>query len=320
MTLARAGEEDNASATATNLSQHPAPDLGGDLPCARCRYNLRGLSISGVCPECALPIRASLLARLDPMAGELRPLFRPRLTAIGMLVWSGAAFAAALVAWSLRVGDAMSLSRQMKPIASLVPVLVGLSTVGGLAFLKPHAGEQARRGSYYTVVATLLGVALVWLLWRVHVVCEPAGVAAYGDSFARNPVRAFAHMWVGPIIAAVVLLLRPNARLLAARSLLLRSGRADRQTMLSLAVVALVPSVGDALRLAGWRIEGGVGQLMDQIGQGVILVGSLLLTIGLFGVLFDCCRLYGVLVEPPLTLRQMLDAPTDADASHETTP
>lgn len=320
MTLARAGEESNASATATNLSQHPAPDLGGDLPCARCRYNLRGLSISGVCPECALPIRASLLARLDPMAGELRPLFRPRLTALGMLVWAGAAFAAALLAWILRIGDAMSLWRQLRPVATGVPVFASIASLGGLALLWPHAGEQARRGARFAVVAMVLCVPLAWLLWQVHVVSDAAGPAPYGENFSPNPRRLLLHLAVGPCIAAIVLLWRPNARLLAARSLLLRSGRADRQTMLSLAVVALVPTLGDALRLGGWQFEGGVGQLMDQIGQGIVLVGSLLLTIGLFGVLFDCCRLYGVLIEPPLTLRQLLHSPTDPDASHEATP
>ncbi len=37
--------------------------LHRDLHCARCQYNLRGLAIDSVCPECGHPIRHSLLQR-----------------------------------------------------------------------------------------------------------------------------------------------------------------------------------------------------------------------------------------------------------------
>ena len=33
-----------------------------DLPCGSCGYNLRTLSLSGVCPECARPVRQSIAA------------------------------------------------------------------------------------------------------------------------------------------------------------------------------------------------------------------------------------------------------------------
>ena len=33
--------------------------IARDLPCANCRYNLRGLTMTGVCPECAYPVAST---------------------------------------------------------------------------------------------------------------------------------------------------------------------------------------------------------------------------------------------------------------------
>jgi hypothetical protein len=35
-----------------------------DVPCLRCGYNLRGLKIDGLCPECGAPIARSLHGNL----------------------------------------------------------------------------------------------------------------------------------------------------------------------------------------------------------------------------------------------------------------
>ncbi|MBL8760751.1 MAG: hypothetical protein JNL50_05545, partial [Phycisphaerae bacterium] len=51
-----------------------ARELTGDLRCAKCAYNLKGLSVRSVCPECGLAISATLLAKVDPHAAELRPI------------------------------------------------------------------------------------------------------------------------------------------------------------------------------------------------------------------------------------------------------
>ena len=63
-----------------------ASELTGDLPCVRCGYNLRGLSIREHCPECDAPVRATILALVDPRASELKPLRRPRLTGWGLVL------------------------------------------------------------------------------------------------------------------------------------------------------------------------------------------------------------------------------------------
>ncbi len=42
----------------------PPPVVQSNCPCARCAYNLRGLSPAGVCPECGAPVAISLEGRL----------------------------------------------------------------------------------------------------------------------------------------------------------------------------------------------------------------------------------------------------------------
>jgi hypothetical protein len=42
----------------------PDPEIVAELPCTRCQYNLRGLSIGGFCPECGSPILRSVLTML----------------------------------------------------------------------------------------------------------------------------------------------------------------------------------------------------------------------------------------------------------------
>ncbi len=61
-----------------------------------------------------------------------------------------------------------------------------------------------------------------------------------------DPERLGWRIAMAVLIAAIALGLRPNARVLVARSLVLRSGRVDRQTLLALAAAALLAAAGDS--------------------------------------------------------------------------
>ncbi|CAG0951475.1 hypothetical protein PHYC_00226 [Phycisphaerales bacterium] len=290
-----------------------APELGGDLPCARCRYNLRGLSIRGVCPECGTPIRATILTRVDPLASELRPIFFPRLTAFGLLVWGVTPVLAAMLVWSLRL-----LGPEWFSLGLLTPehMIVTLCILSGLAagvLISPHAGPQARRGGWAAGLGVAAYVPLCWMLWRIHVEIDGEGGTAYGDRALQDPSRLLARFIATGAIIAALFLLRPNARLLAARSMLMRAGSIDRQTMRALASVLVVAMAGDGLRWLGWTNNGAAGELFEQAGQALVLIGSILFTIGLFGLAFDCWRLFQVLNEPPLSLGQILGPPPGPD-------
>jgi len=74
----------------------------------------------------------------------------------------------------------------------------------------------------------------------------------------------------------------------------------DRQTLRALASVVLVSTLGDILRILSLSSQPATASLLNQIGQLLVLAGSVLLTIGLVGVAADCWRIFQVIIEPPL--------------------
>ena len=49
----------------------PGPVSRTDVCCARCGYNLTGVSVGGVCPECGTPVNAAFQrGRLAPTSGK----------------------------------------------------------------------------------------------------------------------------------------------------------------------------------------------------------------------------------------------------------
>src|SRR4051812_1996957 len=53
---------DRDMTTTTPATTPHAPQLIADVPCLRCRYNLRGLDPPGQCPECGHLVHVSVLA------------------------------------------------------------------------------------------------------------------------------------------------------------------------------------------------------------------------------------------------------------------
>lgn len=300
-----AGPENPGPGVTPNL----AKELTGPLPCLVCRYNLRGLSVRAVCPECGTPVRATILATVDPYAGVLRPLAAPRITAAGLLVWPVAALAAAMLTWCLRLADAYAVftTSSMGPTGGVVLAATGcilLSAVASLVLIRPHGGiprwqiAGAAVGSLATVV---LGLAY----YELHGVYDRAHLKPYFVVDGSEPERSLLRLLISLLFLVALVGLRPNARLLAARSLLLRMGRVDRQTLLAMAAAIGVASVGDLvhLLLAWGSLREGV---LDDLGDFLIAVGSMLLTVGLVGMVVDCWRTVPVLLRPPLALHQIV--------------
>jgi hypothetical protein len=68
-----------------NPWQRRAIAIETDLPCVHCNYNLRGLHLSGVCPECAQPIWDALLNR--DIAVLKRALFLAQIASFLLALW-----------------------------------------------------------------------------------------------------------------------------------------------------------------------------------------------------------------------------------------
>ncbi len=292
-----------------------ARDLRGDLPCGRCGYNLRGLTVRGNCPECGLPIPATLLAVVDPKAKELQPITFPLATAAGLLVWSVTGVVAAVCVWLLRSEDVARVfgfggwrtAWAEAWLARVLAACVVTSGIGAVAFVRPHARIPTRQ-----VVAALIGVLcygpLAWVTWRLHGVLDTAQSSVYFGAGAGNTPteRTALRLVSGSLIALIALCLRPNGRLFVARSMLMRTGRIDRQTFLALAASAGVAGTGDLLRLVSAYLPEGANELMRLCGSLVVGLGSLLLTIGLVNLLIDSLRIRPVVVSAPLSLDEAL--------------
>jgi hypothetical protein len=150
--------------------QDLALELTGGMPCVRCGYDLRGLSVRSVCPECGTPIRATILARVDPRARELQPVHTPRLTAGLLVVWSVSALAAAVFAWVPRVVEALNRLEygieppRWAPLA--VAGLVAWSMGGAVGLVRPQR-SIALRDRALAIGAWLLYLPLLYVITRV---------------------------------------------------------------------------------------------------------------------------------------------------------
>lgn len=305
----------SASAQGANVEK----SLTGRLPCVGCGYNLQGLSVVGVCPECGAAVRATILAIIDPFAEELRPVLYPRLAAIGIVTWAASAFGAALIA-GYALGATvlpvivMGIGRPRFPEWSplVVQVLVAISAVGALGFVRPHRGVGLR-----VVLAGLVAVAayapLTWLVGTLLTATAQAAItngsvdpwqiggAASGRHYTL--LRIALH----GLLLAIIGGLRPGARLLVGRSLALRTGRVDRQTMMAMAAAVILSIVGDVLGLIGSGIAGTAADALKTAGIVLMIVGASLLTLGLAGSVVDCVRIARAIMAPAPSLRQVLD-------------
>lgn len=278
--------------------------LTGDLPCAKCRYNLRGMSILSKCPECGTPVRGTILATVDPHAREFLPIYAPVLTAAGMIAWAVCCLAAGLSVLVLRLTELLvSMGGPqflLSPRWAIVPsALIGVASLGALAFVRPHA-----RISPIHSLAALLGVVahlpMAYLLFQMHSVVDQIAGEPYTNPDPRwGPVRSMYRLGIAACMAVIILGIRPNGRLLVSRSLLMRTGRVDRQTLLVILAAVGLASLGDVLRLGGPGLTAGTGALVYTLGGVVIAVGSLLILLGLIGVLIDVIRLrFSILAQP----------------------
>lgn len=291
--------------------------LSGHLPCARCRYELRGLSIASNCPECGLPIGVTILAVVDPYAKELQPIPRPQLTFAGLMMWAIGALMVAVLMWLMHLGSmAFSMfGRHVVPTwaAGAIAIMTLLSGIGAAAFIRPHRNIPKKQ-----CIAAALAAAgflpLAWLHWSLFS-RHSEGLGFEYFSSQPSDDRAAVRLLCGLLGVLITLGLRPNARILVSRSLVLRTGRIDRQTMYALAAAFGVGVVGDALQLASAHLRPVSMEVLRSIGVALAVLSSLLCTLGLIGIFVDTWRLRRAVLSEPLDLTELLRTP-DAESGH----
>jgi hypothetical protein len=283
-----------------------ARELTGDLFCARCRYNLRGLSVRGRCPECGMSVRGTILAKVDPAASELQPITFPTLVGIGLLVWPLGALLATVCVWWLRAAEMFSLPNpEWLPLGVVAGVLA--SAVGACVLIRPHANIPLD-GTLRAVVGVFLYLPLALGLHVLFTRLDPLGATPFMPNGIANPERSGLRLALSLILAVVLACLRPNARLFVHRSMLLRSGRVDRQTMLAMVGALGVVSLGDLVQLLAAMMGTGAAQSALLIGTILIAVGSMFFTVGMLGVLVDCIRIVPSVLSRPISLESITGA------------
>lgn len=283
-------------------------DLRGALPCLNCGYELQGLSVRGQCPECGLAIRATILHRVDPKAEAFRPMPTPRLTAEAVFLWPALGLVAAMGGWLARAGDA---AEQWIGAGALPAGWVGLATViaagisglAAIALVYPVA-QTPRRAVLAAGLGALAYIPLVLSLWWIQMKIDPARPAPYFEA-AASPPRLMWRLGLDGSLLVILLGLRPNARALVARSLVLRTGRVDRQTIYATAAAVGIAAAGDLIRLVSTTLTPAQGQLIEGAGTLLVLVGSILLTMALAGATVDGWRVRRAIRTPSPTLEQL---------------
>jgi hypothetical protein len=312
---ASSGDPGQPSSSPDRAPRRLSATLTGELPCISCGYDLRGLSILGDCPECNTAVRATILAAVDPMADELRPVRRPRLVAVGLVGWIGCWLLGAVVAWSVVLEQLLSSFLGLGPgarvpaerlIAYAPLALPALLLGSGLALvlIARPTDETKRWQSALVLIAAALCVPAGLIAGEITglpIALPHAGTVLDPDSQQALVLR----LALVAIVAVILLCVRPIARTLVRRSLALRTGRVDRQTIAAMIAALGVIAVGDTVRLGAHFASGPAAQTLAVAGLAITLLGSLFFTVGLLSAMIDAVRIARAIVAPAPSLREL---------------
>lgn len=287
-----------------------ARQLTGELYCLSCGYNLRGLSIRSECPECGVPVRATILGIVDPHADELLPLLHPRVSALGLCCWSFGAMIAVLMVWFLRGIEVLrdiGMSTWIPgAFAWLGVVALLISMLGGATMIRPHRGvtrlESLRSAAGVSMFAPLIFV--YHAIYIGHDVLAPSPLLSPGgDAIGRSILRVTLFL----LVAGIIWGLRPNAVGLAVRSVIVRTGRVDRQSLVAVLASLGIATLGDLLSIAAGFSPVSIADVISIVSVVIISLGSVLFTVGMINICIDTIRLYPMLVRPGVGLSDIFE-------------
>lgn len=289
--------------------------LTGSLPCISCGYDLRGLTVKGVCPECSTAVRATVLARVDPGADALKPITHKRLLAFGIRLCFSAALVAIAAGWAMKAQEIwpmLTTSTSRPPSAAGTPwgvlQLIALCAccIGSMSISLPVPGVPRSR-SWIALAGSILcipgGIYAIHRIQSIDVQPDGPLAAAY---IARDPdpARLVWHIIATAAFAVAIMLIRPAVRPLVVRCRAIRVGRVDRQHLIVLVILFVIIIAGSLIR-AAW-FNGGVFEILDPIGAVVIFVASILLSITLTRAMIDSWRIAYAIDHPPLGLKDIM--------------
>lgn len=318
----RSDAEEGSEVPASGPDEHLDLALRGRLPCIFCGYDLKGISIRGVCPECGSAVRATILYTVDPKADEFQPLRRPWLAGHALVVWAAGGLISALAAWWPRIADVLDGFMSSRPTSVMADWLcvagAGVSGVAILGFLTSNSTTPLGK-RLQGFLALLAYAPLVAGLWWIRFRIDPVNAEPYLGDIALAQ-RSWVALMVQVALLAALLGVRPIAREFVQRSKAMRTGSVGRQTLLAMVVVVLVAMVATLTRLAAHRLMATSEDLakgVDGIAQLLTALAWLLFTIGAMTVVRDTNRLRKVILMPPPSLSEVIHGPDDAPSARD---
>jgi len=275
--------------------------IAAELRCARCSYNLRGLSPLGVCPECGQDIWTTLVRTVDPAASRLPKLTNPRAVAWSILWIMLCASAAALLLAYAAVRDALN------------------HTMSGLLAI---SSEQLALGACAAAVLALPGVVVIapprrkersrtiWLrIWLLAIGLLAWALANYAWSMmVHQPHTPMAEMlvrlgmcgsWALALIGIDGIL-----KVIGQRSRAYRTARGGRQSAQAMIAASAAVALGTLIQgLVRMRIA---PTELGMYGKVLVWASSLMLLIGLAYMLINTLWIWRSLLAPPPSLDALL--------------
>jgi len=308
------GHERNGTPDARSKGGDPvaiARQLTGDLLCVGCGYNLRGLSVRELCPECAIPVRATILGVVDPKAHELAPLTRPNLTARGITAWALGGWVAVVAVAMMRLAEIIRGFTGIDWWPGFAPMLgtlgLVLSGLGALTLIRPHA-RVTRFGAIAAALGAAAYIPLTLIYYQIYARFDASAPAPFLDPGPGQFDRSALRLGMFVAIAIVIVGLRQNARELSGRSVIVRTGRVDRQSMFALLASFLVAALGDTLSVIAFLTADGVSGIIATVGTVFVAVGSVLVVVGATNILIDVYRLYPLIARRGVGLGDVLES------------
>ncbi len=287
-----------------------ARQLTGELYCINCGYNLRGLSIRAKCSECGVPVRATILGIVDPCADELVPLSAPRVVAIGLNAWSFGAIVAAAMVWVLRGSEVLNdMLGTVWPLSFVPWIGIGglvVSMLGSATMIRPHR-KVPRVEVIRSALAVSLYAPLIYIYSAIYLWYDGAVPSPLLDPGESSLSRSILRVMLFLCVAGIVWGLRKQAVGLAVRSVVVRTGRVDRQSLMAVLASLGIAALGDLIHIASTFIAFGFEDVLSIISVVVIALGSVLFSVGLVNICIDTLRLYPILVRPGVGLSDIFE-------------
>lgn len=274
------------------------------MHCRRCGYDLKGLSASGRCPECGLPIADTITQLVDPAASTLPRLRDPAGTGTGLLGLAVTHLVAACLIVLPNAAAALDnlLGAGTGVLAPLpIPPRLLAAIVASTAFLWLYLLARAPAEEPSASARRTLAWMVLGQLWWTSTVAVP--VWAEHRGLTQRELIAPLEALSVPGAVAAFMGLRGLLLIIGLRSRAYRTARGGRQSIDALVAAIIAGAAGNLIHAMGvWKHI----DLIATVGAAIYGVSVLLLLLGLVYLLVNCWWIRASLRKPPPMLEELL--------------